>query len=372
MADFVSKIPTDLNAAVSKTSASDPNNSTLNAASYDSGNKTYTAQGLISDYQVDGDWKIPSFVKDVVGKNATDIANITKVVNPDMSSADVHSYIANNMPGYEFDENDVLRLKDFNPAPAVHRSTPSQPAPADATLYNVDPTTQTVQGQMNGLLDSNSQYMQLARQGAKEQANQAGLLNSTLAGTAGERAAIESAMPIAQQDAQTYFSQANLNQNAENNFKLFNTEFQYNDYFKDKDFNNQIALNSQQNQAAMDLQKLQDTGASNRLTQQIDADKFISEANNSIELQKLAQSSDKTFSEVTGKIDQQYLDGVKTVMNNATLTEDSKKNEIADLQTLRNKSIVLQSKLFGVDIDVYEDLISNTEDSGSSSDGTLE
>ena len=151
------------------------------------------------------------------------------------------------------------------------RQIASAPAPAQAKLYNVNPTTQTAQGQMNGLLADNSKYMQLARQQAKEQANQAGLLNTTLAETAGERAAIESALPIAQQDANTYFAQSNLNQNAENNFSLFNKEFQYNDYFKDVDFNNTSALNAQQNQATIDLQRQQDAGAFNRQKLQEDS-----------------------------------------------------------------------------------------------------
>ena len=247
----------------------------------------------------------------------------------------------------------------------------NQPNDATPTLYNVDPTMQTVQGQLNGLLNSDSPYIQLARQQAAEQSNSRGLLNSSLAATAGERAAIESAMPIAQQDAQTYFSQANLNQNAENNFQLFNTEFQYNDYFKDKDFNNQTSLNDQQNSAALDLQAAQDSAAMDRLNTQLDTNKLINDANNSIELEKLAQSSDATFSEVTGKIDRQYIDAVRSIMTDSNLSEDSKTILIADAQKLRNNSIVLQGKLFGVDVSVYEDLIPEPEDSSGSGDGGI-
>ena len=59
----------------------------------------------------------------------------------------------------------------------------------------------TVAGNLEGLLASGSPYIEAARAGAQRQANSRGLLNSTMAATAGEKAGIESALPIAQQDA---------------------------------------------------------------------------------------------------------------------------------------------------------------------------
>jgi hypothetical protein len=59
----------------------------------------------------------------------------------------------------------------------------------------------SVEGRMEGLLGSDSPYMKAAKAGAMETANRRGLLNSTMAATAGEKAAIESALPIAQADA---------------------------------------------------------------------------------------------------------------------------------------------------------------------------
>ena len=59
----------------------------------------------------------------------------------------------------------------------------------------------TVAGNLEGLLSSKSPYMENARSRAQQEMNSRGLLNTTMAGTAGEKAAIESALPIAQQDA---------------------------------------------------------------------------------------------------------------------------------------------------------------------------
>jgi len=61
--------------------------------------------------------------------------------------------------------------------------------------------TTSVRGHMDSLLNDDSAYMQAARTRAQQQANSRGLLNSTMAATAGEQAAITSALPIAQQDA---------------------------------------------------------------------------------------------------------------------------------------------------------------------------
>ena len=95
-----------------------------------------------------------------------------------------------------------------------------------AASYNADQRqvnpNATVQGQMSGLLADNGKYMQAARSRAAETANSRGLLNSSMAVGAGERAAIESAMPIAQQDAGTYSQRALANMSAGNQKRRFN------------------------------------------------------------------------------------------------------------------------------------------------------
>lgn len=79
----------------------------------------------------------------------------------------------------------------------------------------VDPNS-LVRNQLVGLLDSNSDYIQQARNQSAQQANSRGLLNSSIAAGAGQGAAIGSAMPIANQDAQTYGAVGAANAAAEN------------------------------------------------------------------------------------------------------------------------------------------------------------
>lgn len=82
-------------------------------------------------------------------------------------------------------------------APAQGPLTEGQRNLSDASPWQKD----SVAGQLNGLLASNSPYINAARASSERAMNARGLLNSTMAGTAGEKAAIESALPIAQQDA---------------------------------------------------------------------------------------------------------------------------------------------------------------------------
>ena len=78
--------------------------------------------------------------------------------------------------------------------------------PANTTVADAQ-NNDTVEGRLSGLLANESSYMLSARTKAQQQANQRGLLNSTMAATAGEKAAIETALPIAQQDASYYQTQ---------------------------------------------------------------------------------------------------------------------------------------------------------------------
>lgn len=90
-------------------------------------------------------------------------------------------------------------------APATASS--SYTAPVART---VEAPRETVAGQMQGLIQDNSPYIQMARTGAKQQMNSRGLLNSSMAVSAGDAAAYQAALPIAQADANVYGNAANL------------------------------------------------------------------------------------------------------------------------------------------------------------------
>jgi hypothetical protein len=98
--------------------------------------------------------------------------------------------------------------------------TPTTGATGDhaSTLYDLwssgDPYGMLKYVQDNGLTYDDSPYIDRARLSAMEYANSRGLLNSSMAAGAGEAAAIDAALPIAQSDASAYLSQRLANQTA--------------------------------------------------------------------------------------------------------------------------------------------------------------
>lgn len=109
-------------------------------------------------------------------------------------------------------------------------------APAEQEDY------ETVRGQITDLLDSGSRYIERARHFGREAAASRGLLNSSLSAQAAEAAAIDAGLPIASQDASTYFTQASNNQNAVNRFRLAELENAWK--MQQLELQSQLGLNS--------------------------------------------------------------------------------------------------------------------------------
>jgi hypothetical protein len=95
--------------------------------------------------------------------------------------------------------------------------------PATRSIVSAD---ETVSGQMDKILASNSPLLQRAKTRAAQAANSRGLLNGSMGVQAGEEAVLTTAMPMAQQDAATYNKQGLTNQTAANQFGLSNQNFQ--------------------------------------------------------------------------------------------------------------------------------------------------
>lgn len=85
------------------------------------------------------------------------------------------------------------------------------------TTRSINPATQTVNGQVNRIISQNNPLIQTARTQAAQTANDRGLVNSSMGVQAGEQAAINTALPIAQADAGINNSVASENAAAQNN-----------------------------------------------------------------------------------------------------------------------------------------------------------
>lgn len=96
--------------------------------------------------------------------------------------------------------NNQYSLKDVEPF-EIKPATADNPAVYNNPSQYVPGYQDTVAGQMEGLLSQESPYMQQARKTGERIAQARGLLNSSLAGQYSQKAAIDAALPIAQQDS---------------------------------------------------------------------------------------------------------------------------------------------------------------------------
>lgn len=231
--------------------------------------------------------------------------------------------------------------------------------------------TATVSGRLNSLLSQENPYIQQARQGAMEQANSRGLLNSSMAAGSGQRAAIESALPIAQQEAETA-----------NRYGLNEQSFNYNAAMKDAEAENAMTrallqgdynlantgyqgeieqgLNAQQHgfdlemldaetQANMDLRRLQ--GDIDARLEQIGAD---------------AETRSQVMTSI-GKEHQQYSNDVMSIMTSPDLDADAKQSYIDSLNSNYERSINNTLALSGFDFEVFD---TPENDSGGGNSGS--
>lgn len=131
-------------------------------------------------------------------------------------------------PGYLEPNSGLLTVGQASQSPTVAGYTPSQAQATPASASTYDPSKflvddkQTVQGQVEKIVDSDSKLMQQARVRANQDAQAKGLLSSSLAVEAGQNAVIGQALPIASQDAATYNRAMTDTANAENTAKQFN------------------------------------------------------------------------------------------------------------------------------------------------------
>lgn len=91
-----------------------------------------------------------------------------------------------------------------------------------STDWNVDPKTQTVAGQLNSVIASDSPIMQQARARAMQTMNSRGLSNTSMAVGAADSAVYDKALQIATPDAATFADAAKTNAGTKNQFNLQN------------------------------------------------------------------------------------------------------------------------------------------------------
>ena len=95
---------------------------------------------------------------------------------------------------------------------------------ATGTQTSVNRATDTVSGQIEGIIDHNSPLMQRAIQLANERSNSRGMINSSIGTNAAQSALYDAATPIATADAATYNQTRLANQTATNQASIVNAQ----------------------------------------------------------------------------------------------------------------------------------------------------
>lgn len=259
-------------------------------------------------------------------------------------------------------------VSTYNPAQA-------QTAQASQTDWNVG-QNQTVQGQLGSILSNGSPVLEQARTDAAQAANARGLLNSSMAVSAGEQAAIRTALPIAQQDASTnataaQTNAASKNQNSQFNASAQNQANQFNAASQNEagqfnagatnTANAQYAQMSQSdrqaNQAAVQ-QTLMKT-----MDQQFAASQSTADNATKLQLQQMQSNTQKQLADIeanyktlmqtnasAGEMYQQALKNITDIVANKDMDAAAKNAAIAQQSTLLGNGLALFGKMTNMNL----------------------
>ena len=222
------------------------------------------------------------------------------------------------------------------------------------TMRTITPQ-ETVQGQLKSIIDENSPLMQSAKGEALAQSNSRGLINSSLAVQAGQKAVIDTAAPIAAQDASTYAASGLSAQNA--NQELNQTKYNalLGTVTKAQELSNAMQLATQQGKINSDLQAQQDAATYKLQT-------TLKQMGIDVDLQNIAQNDRQAFTGSIGNLLQQYQVAYTGIMQqpDQQLSQESKAAAVADLQSMLNANLASMANVYGYQINWGLDTVTNS------------
>lgn len=278
---------------------------------------------------------IPIEVPNVPRQTATPVGSLAQQRATTVGS--LAQQQATTVPGLEFNPT-------FTAAPGTGQTTTGASLAERATIGPGG----LVQNRLVDVIGENSRFIQQARTGAANQANSRGLLNSSIAAGAGEGAAIDRALPIASQDAQSVV-QAILQNAADANALQGQREGQtftggQNDLARQAAFSLQgqqlgfqSGENAAQRQLSQDLQGQQlgfqseENAAQRQLSQDLQGQQLAfsgREGAANREFSRTVQNQQLNFNSTQAELDRQF--------QNFQLSEEfSLRNQLAENDTLR-------------------------------------
>jgi len=267
-----------------------------------------------------------------ISTNAQDVAKAQGVAYEGIAKqAETTDTNPSNYAGYDANK----AVSDMNATAKIEKPT---------SYY--DEAKSTVAGRLNSLLNTDSAYMKQAENKAAEASSRKGLLNSSIAIQAGQAAAYDAAMPIAQQDASEYNKFGLQTQAAENQQKTMQSEA-----IVSGELSRQKASMAQTTQNIQNAFNARLTGANEEskawlegLSQSHDTSMKVLAQEQNLVLQQFSNDLErqKNASQLAAQTMQNYQISVENLMTDPdflNLGTASVNNAINQLQTLAKNSI---------------------------------
>ena len=217
-----------------------------------------------------------------------------------------------------------------------------QPQTAQKQEWNVD-DKQLVQNQVNDIIKQDSPLMQQAAGQAKQAANARGLLNSSIAIGSAQDAVIRNALPMAQQNAQTYAQSAQFNADAGNRNQMFNADVANQSSQFNTQANNQFAIAQREDETRREMFNAEQV---NRERAQI--------LDNQAQLERLGLQINSNQQNIptsfAANISNTTMMGVNAILADGNLSADAKRGAIDNLVKYANSQIAWASAFYSTAI----------------------
>lgn len=218
----------------------------------------------------------------------------------------------------------------------------SQPQNQPRTITSEE----TVAGQTNKLLSSGSPLLKAAQSTAQRASNSKGLLNSSIASGEGTKAMIETAAPIAAQDASTYAASGLSAQNSNQELKQSTADTINSSYLKSQDLYNTNTAATHEGQISASLQAQKDQAAAQLQTS-------LKQMDINVDMAKLDASNKEAFSAAVAPVMQQYQNSFTEIQSsaNASLSADEKAAAIDQLNAMYKPQLQSIANIYGYELE---------------------
>jgi len=232
----------------------------------------------------------------------------------------------------------------------------------ESGLNYVDKDKSTVSGQLNSLLSEESPYLKQARLQGEEASAQRGMLNSSMAAGASQAAAIKAALPVAQQDANTYASAQSKQQTGDIAVNQSKADGVVSGYLSEQKAN--IAAVDTQIQNAFTAAFQGASEANTVLLQDLQNsnNKFLQELqgeqNLMLQRDRASAATAEMISTQASTIMQNYQISVETLLTDPDFLDlgaDAVNNAIKNIQTLAKNTLKFVGSTADVDLSDYVD-----------------